>query len=68
MNGIIIKIGKDKYKVLNVNQYMTDRNTPIGDPADYYEKKPFGGLKQVEPLAFINNGKIEYYKYQVFSK
>lgn len=64
--ALIIKIGKDKYKIIPSGKYFVNTATPVGDPADFYELKPNGGKKLIEPLAFIRERKVEHYKYLVY--
>ena len=68
MNSIVIKTGKDKYKILTPDKYYIDRNTPVGDDADFWEIKPFDGRKLVFPLLYINKkNRIEHSKYKFFN-
>lgn len=65
--SVVVKIGKDKYKIIPPNKYFVNRNTPLGDDSNYYEIKPYNGRKYIEPLLFITeDGKVEHYKYLSF--
>ena len=67
-DSLIVRSGKDKYKVLSADKYIINRNTPVGESPDYYEKKPYGGKKPIEPLAAITKtGKIFHIKYLAFN-
>ncbi len=65
MNAIIVK-DRGRYRL--VKDYWIDRNTPVGDPADFFERKPFGGNKYIEnPEAQIEeDGRITFDSYRCF--
>ena len=35
-------------KLIPSNKWRINRNTPVGEPADLYEERPYGGLKLLE--------------------
>jgi len=37
-----------KVKVLQPYQWLRDRNTPVGEDADLYEVKPYGGRRLID--------------------
>lgn len=60
-NGIIIQISKNKYRFIKDGKYFINRNTPVGEDAEFYEIKPFGGKKLIpNPLAYFKDGQEEY--------
>jgi len=63
---VIVKRGKDKYKIIDEKKLIINRNTPVGEDADFYEKKPYGGKKMIDPLVIIGEYGIEHTKYKVF--
>lgn len=56
---LIVKKGHKEVH-LNSDQYVIDRNTGLGENADYYEVKPHGGRKWIRPndiLGYIIDNK-----------
>lgn len=47
-NNLIVRYGKRERTIL-AGKWFIDRNTPVGEDADIYEIKPFGG-KRFIPL------------------
>ena len=44
---IIVKCGKNKTRRIPSHKLLIDRNTPVGEDADLYEIKPYGGRKYI---------------------
>jgi hypothetical protein len=60
-SGIIVQISKNRYKFIKEGKYFINRNTPVGEDAEFYEIKPFGGKKLIRtPLAYFKDGQVEY--------
>lgn len=58
MNGYI-EFSRKKYKFIPESKVWINRGTPVGEPADFYEVKPYNGRRGFEPLLRISAGKIE---------
>lgn len=46
-----------KLKLLKPNKWFVNRNTPVGEPADLYEMKPYDGKRYIpseEIIGFVN--------------
>jgi len=49
--GLLI-YNRKRYRI--VKEWFINRNTPVGEPADWYESKPFGGKMFIEhPVAYL---------------
>lgn len=58
---------RKKLKLLKPTKWFVNRNTPVGDPADFYEVKPYDGQRYIpgkEIIGFIEDGKIRVYQWQ----
>ena len=65
IDGSIVLLRKTgKIKILRPDKYWINRNTPGGEPADFYEYKPFNGrrlISQEEILGTICKGELEVF-------
>lgn len=59
-NGYVAKEGvsKFRYRLIPQKKIFINGRTPVGEPAEYFERKPYGGRKQFEPALKITNGVI----------
>lgn len=51
-------LSNNKARWISPKKIIINRNTPVGDPVDYYEIKPYGGrkyIKQSDILGIVNN-------------
>jgi hypothetical protein len=37
----------DRERIIKPGKWYIDRNTPVGDDARFYERKPYGGKREV---------------------
>lgn len=44
---------RSKLKLLHSDKVYINRNTPVGDDAEYYEIKPYGGKKEFYPIGIL---------------
>ncbi len=46
-NDLVVKKRGGGERVITAERYWIDRNTPVGEDADYYEIKPYGGKRYI---------------------
>ena len=44
---VTIRVTKNKTRRIPARKLLIDRQTPVGEDADLYEAKPYGGLKYI---------------------
>lgn len=65
-DGDIILLTKTgRTRVLRVGNYWINRNTPVGEPADWYERKPYNGRRLIDPSEIL--GKMYKGELEIFS-
>lgn len=59
-NGYVAAEGvrKFRYRLIPAEKIFVNKHTPPGEPAEYWERKPSGGRKRVEPVLKVTNGVI----------
>lgn len=63
-DDIILLTKTGRTRVLKAGDYWINRNTPVGEPADWYERKPYHGRRLMDPseiLGKICKGELEIY-------
>jgi hypothetical protein len=57
MNGYIEQIRKKnpKYRFIDSKKVWINRDTPVGDSANFYERKPHDGLKLFYPVCEVKD-------------
>lgn len=60
--SIVVKSKSGCFKIIPPDKYFINRNTPVGEPADYYERMPHGGKKFIEPIGKVMNDIIKYFR------
>lgn len=58
----LVREGK-KLKLIETTKVTINRNTPVGDPPDYYEVKPYGGRKLLDVIGVLTEH--EYKEFQL---
>ena len=53
-----VALMRKKYKLIPDKNVYIIRNTPVGEDADFYERKPFNGKLKFYPVLEIEHGKI----------
>lgn len=53
--ALLIKIGK-RQKLLKPGDWFYNPNTPVGDDAEYFERKPYGGKREFVHRDIIARG------------
>jgi hypothetical protein len=48
-----IKKKQPKFRLIPSKKVFINTRTPVGDPAEYFETKPYGGRKTIYPVAVI---------------
>ncbi|MBD3405070.1 MAG: hypothetical protein GF411_02905 [Candidatus Lokiarchaeota archaeon] len=51
---------RQNYRKIHRKDVLINRRTPVGEPALFYERKPFGGKREFDPLLDIQDGSIRY--------
>lgn len=51
--NLIISSGQGKEKRIPAGKWFINRGTPVGEPADFYEVKPYGGRKLIDPRTIL---------------
>lgn len=54
MNGYIV-CSRGKYRFIDESKVFINRNTPVGESADFYERMPYNGKRMFEPLFKIRD-------------
>jgi hypothetical protein len=58
-----VEHSRKKFRFIPIEKTWINSRTPVGDSAEFYERKPYGGKREFYPLLEIKNGKlIECYK------
>jgi len=59
-NGYVAREGvrKFRYRLIPEKKVFINGRTPRGEDAEYFERKPYGGRRQFEPVLKITNGVI----------
>lgn len=54
-----------KLKLIPEAKTIVNKNTPVGEPADYYEIKPYNGKKPIHIVGIlqVKDGKISIEQY-----
>ena len=60
---IIRSIYKNKYRVFAPNKWWINRNTPVGEDAELYLRKPYGGKEYISWDKVIGHGAKEQMEY-----
>ena len=68
-NGFVAREGvrKFRYRLIPEKKVFINGRTPVGEPAEFFEKKPYGGRKQFEPVLKITNGVIAVCYSRIFN-
>jgi len=65
-DGDIILLTKNgRTRVLRAGDYWINRNTPVGEPADWYERKPYNGRRLMDTSEIL--GKMCKGELEIFS-
>ena len=57
-NGDLIILERKVLRALPGHKWTVNKNTPVGEPADFYWLKPYGGRKLVHAVAEIYNDEL----------
>lgn len=63
-DDIILLTKTGRTRVLKAGDYWINRNTPLGEPADWYERKPYNGRRLIdhsEILGKMCKGELEIF-------
>lgn len=63
-DDIILLTKTGRTRVLKAGDYWINRNTPVGEPADWYERKPYHGRRLMDPSEILGKmckGELEIY-------
>lgn len=63
-DDIILLTKTGRTRVLKAGDYWINRNTPVGEPADWYERKPYNGRRLIdhsEILGTMCKGELEIF-------
>lgn len=52
---------RSKYRIIPEEKVVINRNTPVGEDAEFFERKLYGGKRQFCPILEIRNSKIYYH-------
>jgi hypothetical protein len=68
-NGYVAAEGvrKFRYRLIPEKKVFVNKRTPPGEPAEYFERKPYGGKKYFEPALKVTNGVVEECYHRVFN-
>ncbi len=64
-DDIILLTKTGRTRVLKAGDYWINRNTPVGEPADWYERKPYNGRRWIDPSEIL--GKMYKGELEIFS-
>jgi len=59
MNGYITYHRK-QYRFIDKANVYINRNTPVGEPADYYERMAWDGRRKFDPVFSVKNSVCDY--------
>lgn len=62
-----IEYYRKKYRFIPKDKTYINRNTPVGEPANFFEIKPYGGKKYFDPILEINESNIVNCFHKVFN-
>lgn len=68
-NGYVAAEGvrKFRYRLIPEKKVFVNKRTPPGEPAEYFERKPYGGRRQFEPVLEVTNGVIGICFWRIFN-
>ena len=52
-DDLVLRRPGGKEKVVKSGKWWINRNTPVGDPVEYYERKPHDGYREFYPKEII---------------
>ena len=53
-----LEFSRKRYRLIPKSKTWINKNTPVGEPAEYYEKKPYGGRREFQPLLEIKDWQV----------
>lgn len=57
---------RSKYRIIPEEKVFINRNTPVGEDAEFFERKPYGGKREFYPILKIKNNKVHYEFYKKY--
>ncbi len=52
-DDLVVLRRNKKEKVIKSCNWWINRRTPVGEPAEWFERKPYGGQRQMDPKEII---------------
>lgn len=53
-----VEYNRKKYRLIPIEKVWVDRDTPVGEPASYFERKPYNGRREFIPILEVKNGEV----------
>lgn len=51
-----VEYSRKKYRLIPIEKTWINSGTPVGEPAEYWERKPYGGRREFCPIFRILDG------------
>ena len=55
-----IVYSRKRFKIIPKEKVFLNKNTPVGEPAEFWEKLPHGGRREFSPVFKVVDGRLDH--------